>query len=314
MTTGKMIQQILFLVIAGLAVAHLYKSFMVSPVKEGFDSADDGPDGILDAQTADITVATEKDIFNRNPDRIANVSYKTPGNHGDPPMAPDHDDPRDLPWIATWTAADRAARGGQTCIPKHTEPGPSNTIIQTTSRTCEAGMPHTRPGGRIIIPDSVLPTERQEVLNHELIHVFQARDSDTWRQFYRRNWSFELFKEPPASLPADLRAAKRANPDTADFPWSCWKGRYWPMAVYTDPKHPTLRGAVTVWWDTWKSATLGPNDPPEGWTTFFGPVAQDEHPNEIAAVMIATDDTSSEAGRRLRSWWTTQREFAAIRH
>ena len=112
-----MIQQVLFLVIAGLAVAHLYKSFMVSPV-EGFDTADDEmPPGILDAQTADITVATEKDIFNRNPDRIANVSYKTPGNHGDPPMAPDDDDPRDLPWIATWTAADRAARGGQTCIP-----------------------------------------------------------------------------------------------------------------------------------------------------------------------------------------------------
>ena len=64
-----MIQQILFLAIIGLAAAHLYKSWSEIDV-EGFDLDSDSLDGLLDAQTADITVATEKDIFNRSPGRI----------------------------------------------------------------------------------------------------------------------------------------------------------------------------------------------------------------------------------------------------
>ena len=289
--------QLLFLVIAGLAVAHFYKYWISSGV-EAFEDLD----GLM---------ATENDIFNRNPSRKADAPYKTAGNHGDPPMAPDEDDPRDLPWIASWTSADRAARAGHTCIVKHTEIGPANTVIHTTSHSCEAGMPHTRSEGRIIIPDSVLPTERQDIINHELIHVYQARDPDVWKQFYRKNWGFEIFKDAPASLPADLRAAKRANPDTATAPWSCWKGRWWPFAVYTDPQHPTLRGAVTVWWDTWKNAVS--KEAPEGWAEFFGRVQQDEHPHEIAAVMIAGENTSSEAGRRLHQWWNGQTLYSQLR-
>jgi hypothetical protein len=129
-----MIQQILFLAIIGFAAAHLYKSWSEIDV-EGFEL-----DGLLDAQTADVTVATGKDIFNRDPSRIANVSYKTPGNHGDPPMTPDHDDPRDLPWIASWTPADRAARQGHTCVTKHIGSGPAGTTIHTTSHSCEGGL------------------------------------------------------------------------------------------------------------------------------------------------------------------------------
>jgi hypothetical protein len=300
-----MIQHVLFLAIIGLAVAHLYKSWTEV---EGFDSVDGLLNGLLDAQTADITSATGKDIFNRPSDRIANVSYKTAGNHGDPPMAPDHDDPRDLPWIASWTPADRAARQGHTCIPKHEGIGVAETTIITTSHSCEGGMPHTRPGDRIIIPDSTLPTDRQDIINHELIHIFQARNADAWKRFYRQNWSFEVFREPPGSLPEGLRAAKRSNPDTwnpaAGGAWSCWKGRWWPLAVYTDPQHPKLREAKTVWWDTWKQTVLG--DSPEGWSDFFGVVSQDEHPHEMAAVYIATEDQRSEAGRRLHQWWISQ--------
>ena len=153
-----MIQQILFLAIIGLVIAYLYKIW--SKVDVDVDVEGFGLDGLLDAQTADVVTATGKDIFNRDPNRIANVSYKTSGNHGDPPMSPDHDDPRDLPWIASLTPADRAARQGHTCIAKHTGKGPAGTTIIETSHSCEGGMPHTRVGDRIIIPDSVLPTEQ----------------------------------------------------------------------------------------------------------------------------------------------------------
>ena len=304
--------------IIGLAVGHLVQSWIVAShqQKEGFStesegplgpSGSDGPQGLLDAQTADVTVATEKDIFNRNPNRIANVRYKTEGNHGDPPMTPDDDDSRDLAWIASWTPADKAARQGHTCVPKHTGAGPAGTTIIETSHSCEDGMPHTRPGDRIILPDSILPTEQQDIIDHELIHIFQGRNAEAWKRFYRQNWSFEIFTEPPPTFPADLRAAKRSNPDlwnpAAGGAWSCWKGRYWPLAVYTDPKHPTLRAAVTVWWDTWKAAVQ--KEAPEGWQEFFGSVAQDEHPHEMAAVYIATEARDSEAARRLHSWWSS---------
>jgi hypothetical protein len=35
-------------------------------------------------------------------------------------------------------------------------------------------------------------------------------------------------------------------------------------------------------------------------------VAQDEHPHEMAAVYIATENQHSEAGRRLHQWWISK--------
>jgi hypothetical protein len=213
---------------------------------------------------------------------------------------PQEDDPRDLPWIASWTVADRFARKGQNCSVKYTEKGRDCTII-TTSRSCESGMPHTRAGDRIYIPDSVIEPFRAEILAHERIHLLQRRDPEGWATFYRRNWSFIFYPKPPASMPATVYEAKRGNPDTFEQPWPCWMGRYWPVPVYTNPQAPSLRECVTVWWDEHRQKVL--THPPDQWTAFFGQPSQDEHPHEIAAVMIVAGDTGSEAGRRLMNWW-----------
>jgi hypothetical protein len=77
--------------------------------------------------------------------------------------------------------------------------------------------------------------------------------------------------------------------------------------VYTDPKNPKLRDCVTVWWDQWRREVL--TTPPSAWSQFFGRPAQDEHPHEIAAVMIVAEDTQTEAGRRLLNWWRTKGPF-----
>jgi hypothetical protein len=45
---------------------------------------------------------------------------------------------------------------------------------------------------------------------------------------------------------------------------------------------------------------------PAEWLAFFGRQSQDEHPHELAAVMIAAEDTTTEAGRRLMAWWRTE--------
>jgi len=217
------------------------------------------------------------------------------------------DDPRDLPWIASWSAADRFARQGHNCAVKYIKEGQDGTTIITTSKSCEAGMPHTRAGGRIIVPDSIPEPLRADIIAHELIHIYQRRNPEKWITFYRRNWSFQFHKEPPSTMPASVRDARRSNPDTWDpisgGPWSCWMGRYWPVPVYTDPKAPSLRDAITVWWDEWQRKVL--LEPPAAWTAFFGKQSQDEHPHELSAVMIVADDTMTEAGRRLMNWWRT---------
>jgi hypothetical protein len=214
------------------------------------------------------------------------------------------DDPRDIPWIASWSAADRAARQGQNCTPTYTESGPDGTHILTTSKSCESGMPHTRIGDRIIIPDSVLLTDRHDTIRHEMIHIYQRRHARKWLDFYRRAWAFECQATPPAGMPKDIQYARRSNPDTWDpemgGPWACWKGRYWPVAVYTDPQQPSLRSAKTIWWDSQEHTVL--TAPPSVWTAFFGHPAQNEHPHEIAATLLVAEDTSSEAGRRIMNW------------
>jgi hypothetical protein len=187
------------------------------------------------------------------------------------------------------------------------EAGPDGTFILTTPATCESGMAHTRPGDRIILPESIPVSAHEETVQHELIHVYQRRNPTLWLEFYRRQWSFLFYAEPPRDLPRAVREARRSNPDTWDptsgGPWACWQGRYWPIPVYTNPAHPRLRDARVVWWDAQTRTVL--QEAPAPWRQFFGRPTQEEHPHELAAVGITSGDSSSEAGRRLLSWWTS---------
>ena len=221
--------------------------------------------------------------------------------------APD-DDPRDIPWIASWSAADRSAREGQICLPTYEEVGVDGTMIYTTSKSCEAGMPHTRAGDRIIIPDSVPLPARAEVIAHELVHIHQRRHGAEWIRFYKTNWQFTFADAPPASMPSAIPLARRSNPDTWDpqsgGPWACWRDRWWPVPIYKDSQRPQLRDTQTIWWDDKARKIL--TNPPTEWIQFFGNQSQDEHPNELAAVLCVATDTTMEAGRRLLSWWRSR--------
>ena len=209
------------------------------------------------------------------------------------------DDPRDLPWIASWSAADKAAREGHNCAVKFTTKGENGTTIITTSRSCEAGLPHTRAGDRIIIPDSVPEALKAEILEHEMYHILQKRDPQKWARFYANSWNFEMYKEP-VGIPDHLVKARRGNPDTWQAPWCCWRSRYWPIPIYTNLAAPSLLNARTVWWDAWTNKRL--DSEPEEWLEFFGSVAQPEHPHEISAVLLVAKNRSCEAGRRLDNW------------
>ena len=296
----------LMLAIVGILASHFWLTYTKKPSpekKEGFAGMK-------------IPINTEE-LAHPHPYRPARQTKQAP--YSDRPYTPYmdfregteddmiEDDPRDLSWIAAWSNADKFARRGNSCMPIFKTAGPDGTIIETTSKSCESGMPHTRVGERIIIPDSIPEPLKAEIIGHEMIHIYQRRFPDAWNEFYRSRWSFELKKAPPENMPASVVEARRANPDTWREPWSVWIGRFWPVPVYTDPKAPSLREAVTVWWDERDAKLL--TAPPDGWTAFFGKPSQDEHPNEISAVLLMTDDYSTEAGRRLMSWWTTSGEI-----
>jgi len=304
-----MIQTVLLMAIIGLIVSHVWVKYTTKEKeKETFALV-----GIGDKEAINI-----EELAHPQPYRPARETKTAP--YGDRPYTAYmdfrkgtdedmiEDDPRDLPWIASWSAADRFARRGHNCVPTFTTAGPDGTIIETTSKSCESGMPHTRVGERIIIPDSIPEPLKAEIIGHEMIHIYQRRFPDAWRDFYRRSWSFELRSTPPPDMPVSVMKARRGNPDTRlAGPWSVWMGRYWPVPVYTNTVAPSLRDAVTIWWDAQERKIL--TEPPKAWTTFFGQPTQDEHPHEISAVLLMTDDYSTEAGRRLMSWWTTTGEL-----
>jgi hypothetical protein len=306
-----MIQTLLTLAILGLVIAHLWSLVQTSesfvnpldktPQPVGPNTGEDGLDLNELANPQPFHPLDRGPVLSpADPTRKVATPYRDlkPGDQED---VETDDDPRDLPWIASWSAADRFARQGHNCAVKYTKEGQDGTTIITTSKSCEAGMPHTRAGGRVIIPDSIPEPLRAEIIAHELVHVYQRRTPEPWATFYRRNWSFIFYEKPPASMPASVSEARRSNPDTFEVPWPCWMGRWWPVPVYTNPKAPALRDAITVWWDDQQRKVL--LEPPQVWTAFFGKPSQDEHPHEIAAVMIVAEDTMSEAGRRLMNWW-----------
>ena len=282
-----MIQLVLLGVIVGLLLAHLWRR----PLR--------GVEGFADSRTP----APMSD----SPD-----SMDAAGPAGlQPAPAGDEDDPRDLPWIASWSPLDTEARRGQNCTVHQEEPGPDGTVIQYVSKSCESGMAHTRDGDRIVIPDSIPEALRHETIEHERIHISQRRHPEAWMNFYQRNWGFVFHAGPPTEMPRAIVDARRGNPDTWDpdtgGPWPCWNGRWWPVPVYQSPRNPKLRNASTVWFDGWRREVR--EFPPEAWTQFFGTPSQNEHPHELAAVMIVGEDTVSEAGRRLWSWWRNNKSY-----
>jgi hypothetical protein len=152
-------------------------------------------------------------------------------------------------------------------------------------RTCEHGYPHTINEKTMMIPESH-PKERLPItVEHEKIHLLQRRYPEIWEAWYKLMWSYKIQKTPPAEMPKELLEKRRFNPDTEDKPFTCWRGRWWSIAVYTSKNPESLADTKIVWWDE-KTGQITGEAPPE-WSDFFGTQPQDEHPHEMAAQMIA---------------------------
>jgi hypothetical protein len=172
--------------------------------------------------------------------------------------------------------------------------------IWTVPNTCEDGMPHTIDKNTIIFPqylNNIPKTDRDSIISHEKVHLDQKRNIIKWKDFYEKSWNYKLYSKPPLFIPNHLIKYKRHNPDTSDFPWTCWNNIWWSIPIYTDN---TIKNAKVVWYNQIDNNIY--NIAPKEWTEFFNSnniINQSEHPHEISAIYIAKNNYETKASKLL---------------
>jgi hypothetical protein len=213
-------------------------------------------------------------------------------------------DNENLSWSKTWNKHDFKARVGANCNPIKKEKRQFRNLdvfVWTVPSSCENGLPHTRYKDVIAMPQGHSSNRYEKTIQHELVHISQRNFPKEWEDFYNEEWDYELFNEPPKQLPNEIIEKLRANPDTNNKPWTRWNKRWWTIPVYSNLENPTLMGASILWFDEETRNII--NDPPKDWVSFFGQgISQDEHPNEISAVLLV-DDNNSEASIKVKEFY-----------
>ena len=192
-------------------------------------------------------------------------------------------------WSHKWNQLDFQARKDANCNPikkEYKNFGNISAWIWTVPHTCEQGLPHTRNKEVIAMPENYNFSNYDKTIEHEKIHLYQRTYPNQWINFYKNDWDYELFSEPPNKIPKNLINKRRSNPDINNEPWCRWKNRWWSIPIYNN--NLSLSGARIVWFDE-KTNKILHNFPP-GWNEFFGHnISQAEHPHEISAVLLSGD-------------------------
>jgi len=195
----------------------------------------------------------------------------------------------DSDWSDNWTTLDLEARKDDNCIPlskEYKKFGKIESWLWTMDTSCENGLPHTRAVDIIAMPNGFSSMRFPKTIEHEKIHLYQRRNPDNWIQFYKKYWNYEIFKDAHLSMPKELTEMKRANPDTNDAPFACWKNKWWSVPVYKSSNDLKFRDCLVKWWN--QETNKIHFEAPDDWVSFFGQkVSQAEHPHEISAVYIA---------------------------
>lgn len=199
------------------------------------------------------------------------------------------------------------ARKGNSCSVKKVIQMPADRVgsqpykIEIVDSSCESGLPHTINAETIRMPEGYSQERWATTVEHEKIHLLQRQHPHLWALWYEKLWNFRITNMAPASdprIPQELLKKRRQNPDIEHKPYAVWKNRYWSFAAFTSDKPTSLLEAKTVWWDQETGEIL--TGAPPGFSEFFGSPAQDEHPHEIAAQMLANDSGNPERIKELK--------------
>ena len=191
-------------------------------------------------------------------------------------------------WSRNWSSLDYKARENANCEPikkQFKKLGAINSWVWTMDKSCENGLAHTRASNIIALPENLEINQINRTIEHEKIHLHQRRNPNAWKNFYKKYWDYEIYKLPPLLMPSELIVMKRANPDTDDAPYACWKNKWWSIPIYKSYDDLKFMNCIIKWWNQETNEIL--NDPPDEWNKFFGyHVSQTEHPHEISAEYI----------------------------
>jgi hypothetical protein len=177
-------------------------------------------------------------------------------------------------------------------------------LVEIIDPKCKEGLPHTTDKNTIRMTKSIWDSHRRdEVLVHERIHLSQKQDPEIWAEFYRRYWDYEIFAQPPTSIPQKYIDNLRPNPDTDNAPWAVWRKRYLFFPNYENPALPTLKNPEILVWDIQEKRVVSV---PAEWSALFCVDGicpnQYEHPHELSAEFL-TKHNQSVAGKQLAEWW-----------
>lgn len=195
----------------------------------------------------------------------------------------------DYNWSSKWSFYDKEARKDADCKPInkiHMKLGSVSTWVWFVPNSCEQGLPHTRGADVIAIPENFPHHKLPPLLDHERVHLLQRMMPDSWALFYKLKWAYTIYSLPPIGMPERLVKLLRANPDTNDAPYACWRSRWWSVPVYISENMLSLKEAPIKWWD--QETHKVSDSAPEEWIKFFGKdIHQCEHPHELTAEYLS---------------------------
>jgi hypothetical protein len=183
-----------------------------------------------------------------------------------------------------------------------------NGMVQIVNDECKEALPHTTDKNTIRMTKSIWSgSRRNDVLFHERVHLEQKRAARDWAEFYRRYWEYDISAKPPTDLPASFVRNLRPNPDTRAEPWAIWRRRYLFFPNYANAAAPSLKDIRVHVWDMHEKRLI---PVPDEWKEIFCHEGscpyQFEHPHEISAEFLTSDNHSS-ASTRLQNWWNANK-------
>lgn len=148
--------------------------------------------------------------------------------------------------------------------------------------SADGGMPHTRGTNIICLPAYIRENESllKETIQHELIHIDQKQRPEFWQnKLLEEGWLLNVGH----ALPFEVKERCRINPDTLQFRFPAWEGRYVPLPYFEREDKPTLRDIRIQWWDT--EDEIIKINPPRSYIRKYGNQNSSsmEHPFELYA-------------------------------
>ncbi len=180
----------------------------------------------------------------------------------------------------------RARNGNHAYVPWHDQTlarelenilgGKARVVILNPN--ADGGMPHTRAPNIICIPANYPLSRMQPLLAHEYTHINQRLKFPRWREKLLEEGWF-----PEGSVPPEIEARCRINPDTLLCRWPAWEGRWIACPVFEREDKPNLRETAIRWWDMQEERLY--TQPPSSYTRRYGQVSKSEmeHPFELWA-------------------------------